>query len=51
MQLGFQVYGGSLGLWRVRWTARRPLAVKPRGMESCGVTLEIKTKEHLKPND
>ena len=33
MQLGFQLYGGSLGLWRVRRTARRPLAVKPRGME------------------
>ena len=32
MQLGFQLYGGSLGLWRIRRTARRPLAVKPRGM-------------------
>ena len=32
MQLGFQLYGGSLRLWRIRRTARRPLAVKPRGM-------------------
>ena len=32
MQLGFQLYGGSLGLWRFRRTARRPLVVKPRGM-------------------
>ena len=33
MQLEFRFYGGSLGLWRVRRTARRPLAVTPRGME------------------
>ena len=35
MQLGVQVYGGSLGLLRVGTgrTAHRPLAVKPRGME------------------
>ena len=33
MQLGVQIYCGSLGLLRVRRTARRPLAVKPRGME------------------
>ena len=33
MQLEFRLYGGSLGLWRVRRTARRPLAVTPRGME------------------
>ena len=31
--LGVQIYGGSLGLLRVQRTARRPLAVKPRGME------------------
>ena len=36
MQLGFQIYGGSLSLLRVRRTVRRSLAVKPRGMEcSC----------------
>ena len=33
IHLGVQVYGGSLGLLRVRRTARRTLAVKPRGME------------------
>ena len=27
------LYGGSLGLWKVRRTARRPLAVTPRGMD------------------
>ena len=32
MQLGLQLYGGSLGLWSVRRTTRRPLVGKPRGM-------------------
>ena len=32
MQLGLQLYGGSLGLWSVRRTTRRPSAGKPRGM-------------------
>ena len=45
MQLGFRLYGGSLGLWRVRRTERRPLAVKPRGMQCRCVARRNKYKK------